>query len=372
MPQDLNDSSPTSLAHIVGQKAVVNQLIVALSACFEDHKRLDDCLLVGGPGLGKSQIAAVLGHELATTTHEALGQSLKSTADLNALLLAAGDGEIVFIDECHELSKVHQTALYLALDKRKILVRGGNSFQSLPLAEFTLLLGSTDEYCLLQPLRDRMRLVLRFDFYTPEELTKIVKHRAKSLQWHLEESLPPLIAQRARGTPRLALRLLQACYRVSRAEGMEHLTVDHLSRACELEHLDALGLGLLEQRYLKSLAEGTNRLNVLASVLGLPARTLAAVTEPFLIRAGLVVKDDGGRRQLASTAAFAKSLAVISSCFGCTWMFTTTSTNTASCGHTGYIPSSRAAACRASVSSAKMPTISSSCSPPRACCMSRS
>ena len=298
MPHDLNDASPTSLNHIIGQTTVVNQLRVALDACFEDHRRLDDALLCGGPGLGKSQIASVIGHELATTIHEALGQSLKSTSDLNALLLGAGDGEIIFIDECHELPKIHQTALYLALDKRKILVRGGKSFYSLPLANFSLLLGTTDEFCLLQPLRDRMRLLLRFEFYTVEELVKIVTHRAKALRWHLDESLPPLIAQRGRGTPRLALRLLQACHRVSRAGGQEQITADHLRQACELERLDDLGLGPLEQRYLKCVAEGATRLNVLGSVLGLPTRTLSSVTEPFLLRAGLVAKDDSGRRQL--------------------------------------------------------------------------
>ena len=113
MPHDLNDFAPSSLNHIIGQTTVVSQLRVALDAAFEDGKRLDDALLVGPPGLGKSQIAAVLGHELAVTTHEALGQSIKSAADLNALLLGAADQEVVFIDEVHELAKVYQTALYL-------------------------------------------------------------------------------------------------------------------------------------------------------------------------------------------------------------------------------------------------------------------
>ena len=307
MSQDLNDAAPSSLSHIIGQKMVVNQLRVALDACFEDHRRLDDALLVGPPGLGKSQIAAVLGHELAVTTHEALGQSIKSASDLNALLLGAGDKEIVFLDEVHELPKVYQTALYLALDKRKILVKGGNSFNSIPLAEFTLLLGSTDEHCLLQPLRDRMKLLLRFEFYTNEDLAKIVQHRAYALTWHLDESLPPLISMRARGTPRLALRLLQACWRVCRAEGQDRITPDHLRKACNLEGLDDLGLGPLERKYLGALAEGASRLNVLGSVLGLPTRTLAVVTEPFVLRAGLIVKDDSGRRHL--TAAGREHLA---------------------------------------------------------------
>ena len=169
MPHDLNDSAPTSLSHIIGQQGVTNQLRVALDAAFEDHRRLDDALLVGPPGLGKTQIAAVLGHELAVKTHEALGQSIKNASDLNALLLGARDKEIIFIDEVHELPKIFQTSLYLALDKRKIVVKGGRSFQFIPLAEFTLLLGTTDEYLLLQPLRDRMRLLLLFEFYTDED-----------------------------------------------------------------------------------------------------------------------------------------------------------------------------------------------------------
>jgi Holliday junction DNA helicase RuvB len=300
MPHDLNDTSPSSLSHIIGQQGVTNQLRVALDAAFEDHRRLDDALLVGPPGLGKSQVAAVLGHELATTTHEALGQSIKNASDLNALLLAAKDKEIVFVDEVHELPKLHQTALYLALDKRQIVVNNGRSFQSIPLAQFTLLLGTTDEYSLLQPLRDRMRLLLRFDFYTDQELTKIVQHRAKSLQWQMDDLLPPLIAERARGTPRLALRLLQACRRVCRAEGKTTLTIHHLRTACELEHLDELGLGPMERKYLLALAEGATRLNVIASMLGLPARTLSMVVEPFLLRAGLIYKDDDGRRQMTA------------------------------------------------------------------------
>ncbi len=300
MPHDLNDSAPTSLSHIVGQQGVVDQLRVALDASFEDHRRLDDALFVGPPGLGKSQIASVLGMELATTCHEALGQSIKNSADLNALLLAAKDKEIVFIDEVHELPKLHQTALYLALDKRQIIVNNGRSFQPLPLAEFTLLLGTTDEYSLLQPLRDRMRLLLRFEFYTVEELTKIVVHRAKSLKWEMDVSLPPLIAERARGTPRLALRLLQASRRVCRAEGQTTLTIHHLRTACQLEGLDELGLGPTERKYLRAISEGATRLNVIASMLGLPARTLSMVTEPFLLRAGLIYKDDDGRRQMTA------------------------------------------------------------------------
>ncbi len=300
MSKDIHDAAPSSLSHIVGQRSVVDQLRVALDASFEDQKRLDDCLLVGPPGLGKTQIASVVARELATKCHEALGQSITCPADLNALLLAAKDNELVFIDEAHELQKLFQTSIYLALDKRKVSVISSRSIQSIPLANFSLILGTTDEFSLLAPLRDRMRLVLRFQFYQVEDLTQIIVHRAKAVQWEIDNSVPVLIAQRARGTPRLALRLLQACRRVCCAEGEHIITVEHLRKACALEGLDDQGLGPTEQQYLKILAEGASRLNVVASMLGLPSRTLAEVTEPFLLRAGYILKDDAGRRQLTA------------------------------------------------------------------------
>lgn len=297
---EVNDFAPTSLSHIVGQKSVVEQVRVALDAAFEDGKKMDSCLMVGPPGCGKSALAHVIAAEMATDFHEVLGQSVATVADLNALLLGAKDKSIVHIDEAHELRKEFQTTLYLAIDQRKLLLSGGKSIQSLPIADFTLLLSTTDEYCLLQPLRDRMRLLLRFEFYSPEELTTVLRHRAKCLHWQVDEDVPPLIAQRARGTPRLALRLLQACYRVARSLGEEQITNQHLSRACVLEQIDELGLGPVEQQYVAILADGPKRLNVISSMLGLPNRTISGVTEPFLIRIGLMMKDDQGRRQLTA------------------------------------------------------------------------
>ena len=170
----------------------------------------------------------------------------------------------------------------------------------IPIANFTLLLSTTDEFCLLQPLRDRQRLVLRFQFYSEEELTKVLLHRSRSLGWDLYEEILPLIAQRSRGTPRLALRLLQSCRRVCRAEGEDEITVDHLRRACALEQIDDLGIGPTEQQYLRLLSVRPMRLNVIASMLGLPTRTVSQVQEPFLIRARLIVKDDQGRRTLTT------------------------------------------------------------------------
>src|SRR4051812_7252838 len=282
-PLENASEGPTSLSHLIGQRQVIRQVEVALDAAQMDARRFDHAMLVGPPGLGKRAIAQVIACEMAGGFYETLGQSLKSPSDMNALLLGAKDRDVVFIDEAHELRKEFQTALYLALDKRAIFVRGNRGTpQGIPIADFTLLLATTDEYCLLQPLRDRMKLLLRYEFYSVEELVGVLQHRARSWQWNADGAVLLVIAERSRGTPRLALRLLQSCHRVCRSIGETEITTEHLSKACELEQIDRMGLGPTEQSYLRVLAEGPTRLNVIASLLGLPPRTVSQVTEAFL------------------------------------------------------------------------------------------
>lgn len=298
---DINDIRPTSISHIIGQKHVRDVVALGLDYAHQEGRKFDHAMMVGPPGLGKTALSQIIAQEMATEFIELLGQSFGSVADLNAVLLSATPRSIVFIDEVHEMNKSLQTTLYLALDQRKILIPGGKNGSapmSIPIQDFTLLLATTDEYQLLQPLRDRMKLTLRFSFYSVDELTQIVANRSRGLGWNVVEEVFPAIANKGRGTPRLALRLLESAHRVCRAEGEHVITVKHLERACGLEQIDSMGLGPTEQKYLTVIADNSTRLNVIASLLGLPTRTVSEVTEPYLQRAGLIVKDDQGRRQL--------------------------------------------------------------------------
>ena len=298
--KEINDVAPSSLSHVAceSNRGVIEQCRVAIDAAFEDDRRLDDILLTGPPGVGKSSLGFVLSQEMAVPFHEVLGQNLRSPADLNNLLLSCESKAICLIDEIHESPPSIQTALYMALDKRQIMVRGGSSIQALPIADFTLVAATTEPYQILEPLRQRAKLHLELSFLSEKDLILVVERRCRGLSWDIEPQVLPEIARRARGVPRLALRLTASARRVARADGRTLITLADLQRACHLEQLDALGLGPLEQKYLRLLVAGPRRVNLIASALGVPAKTLTSVTEPFLIRAGLVDKDDASRRVL--------------------------------------------------------------------------
>ncbi len=299
---DINDVAVKSINGLIGQTNAVEQVKVALDASHQDGDKFPHSLLVGPAGCGKSQTATVIASEMASDFTEVLGQSVRTAADLNALLLSAKDKSIIHIDEAHLLQKHCQTALFLCLDRRVIIIgqKNGKEPQTIPLNDFTVLLSTTDEYLLLQPLRDRCKLVLRMEYYSQDEIAKLISMRAKMLCWRIHPAVIPAIAQRARQTPRIGLRLLQSCRRVCRSLGDTEITIEHLNKACELEKLDSLGLDVNQQQYLQILLGGDSKLNVISSRIGLPSKTISDVVEPFLIRSELVAKDEKSGRVLTA------------------------------------------------------------------------
>lgn len=290
---------PPTINHYVGQEQVVARFKVALEATWADGGALPHMLMVGPPGTGKTLLANLAGKEMGVVVHERLSQVISSMGAMNGLLLQAGEKEIVFLDEIHELLPDTQTVLYRAMEGGKVSVRGrSESTVTMPLKPLTIIGATTDEYRLLSPLRDRFKLILPFSFYDTEALTTIVSQRAQLMGIRVAPSIPRETAARSRGTPRLAIRLLEACHRYARSVGDDDVTQQHFDRTVALEGIDELGLGPDEQRYLQYLAQSHGkpvRLTTLAAALGIHRRTLQEVIEPFLLREQLVERHTQGR-----------------------------------------------------------------------------
>jgi Holliday junction DNA helicase RuvB len=297
-PKDLRDVQPSSFRHIIGQRHVTEALQIAVDASFQEGKRLDETLLCGPPGLGKSALVSVCAQELAAPFTEILSQAITNAAELNAALLGATEG-ILFLDEIHLLSPQLQHVLLLVLDKRRIFLSGGKSVQSIPVNDFTLVGATTDPDGLILPLVDRFRIILHLDYYSLDELAQVVRQRCHALGWEYDGNLPQEIAQRGRQTPRIALRLLQSARRVAVAEGAGDITVAHLEKSCSIERISDLGLDNMQQKYLRLLGPSGQRLNVLASMLGVSTKVVQKTIEPHLLRSALIFKTDTGLRQLS-------------------------------------------------------------------------
>ena len=310
MPQtvlsDINDGAPPTLNHIVGQRRAIEQLRISLEAYFADRGAAHTAtpahphvLLVGPAGVGKSLLSQVIARELGGGLYQDLAQNLMNVGHLQGLMILIEDGDCAFVDELHEMSPIVQTTLYRCLEDRTLF------FPATPFSEgstvkippFTFLGATTHEFALAKPLRDRFKLILRLEHYAENELAEILNQRTRRLNWPTDQSVLRGIAQRGRGTPRLALRLLEATRRTARSEGADTITTEHFSRTIEVEGIDQLGLDPLEQQYLSILAEASQpiRLNVLATRLGLPRQTIERVIESDLIRLGLVTKSEAGR-----------------------------------------------------------------------------
>jgi Holliday junction DNA helicase RuvB len=295
---EVNDVQPTSLKHLESksQKSVLEMVSVWLEVCFIDQVKFPNCLMTGPAGTGKTSLCEVIASELQVPIQITLGHTLRTPADLNAVLLKATDRSIVAVDEADLMPVPVQTALMVAISSGRIFLPAGGSVQSLPLANMTFLLATTEEWGLLGPATQRFN-TLRFSYYCEEDLRNIVAVRARSLGWGIADEAVSPIAERSRGTPRIALKILQASRSVCRAEGEDTISLAHLNRASRLMGLDVRGLNketdLAYMRLLQDSHDGT-QLSVLASRLGIPTKTVTTVIEPFLLREGLIEK--GGKQ----------------------------------------------------------------------------
>lgn len=289
----------STLDHVIGQTRAVTVLRTAIDAYFHDRRSAVEeqafphLLMTGPAGTGKTLLSETVARECACTLHTELAQNLKTPEHIHGAAMMLEPGDIWFVDEIHELPPAAQVALYRALEERKLFL-GKKHVVKLP--PFCLIGATTDEHLLTRSMRERFRIHLRLTHYTVEETARLIQQRANKLGWHVEEDAVTQLAAKSRGTPRLAIRILESAKRTASAEGVDRITVSHVQRMCEVEEIDFLGLDAIEQRYLKILREGEGpvRLNVIATQMGLPRQSIEMFESDFL-RLGLICKSEKGR-----------------------------------------------------------------------------
>jgi len=296
---EVNDCRPQIIEHFIGQKSIVQRVRIALNSAWNQGTKLPHMLMQESPGLGKTELSHILAKEMGCELHEQLAQNIKDPKDLHAFLLTPKNREVILFDEIHELPAIAQTTLYRAMENQQIFLecKRGKKSRPLKIANFTILGATTDPHKLLQPLRDRFKLILDYQFYTVQELEAMLRTRVQQLQWIVEDSVFALIAQRGKGVPRITLRLLESVKMLASSMNEEVIRQDHFHRTCEIESIDPKGLTGNEVRYMEILYEndGSARLNVIASRLGLHPKHVSTIIEQFLIRTGLVTKNNSIR-----------------------------------------------------------------------------
>ncbi len=301
---------PKRLDEYVGQAKVREQLQIFISAAKMRGEALDHVLLFGPPGLGKTTLSHIIAHELGVNLRQTSGPVLEKPKDLAALLTNLEKNDVLFIDEIHRLSPVVEEILYPALEDYKIdiMIGEGPAARSIKidLQPFTLIGATTRAGMLTNPLRDRFGIVSRLEFYSAEELALIVKRSAGLLNVPTDDVGGFEIARRARGTPRIANRLLRRVRDFCDVKGDGSITLDIANRALSMLDVDPLGFDVMDRKLLEAVIQrfdgGPVGLDNIAASIGEERETIEDVIEPYLIQQGYLQRTPRGR--IATLAAY--------------------------------------------------------------------
>ena len=301
---------PKLLDDYVGQAKVREQLEIFIGAAKMRGEPLDHVLLFGPPGLGKTTLSHIIAAELGVNLRQTSGPVLEKPKDLAALLTNLEKNDVLFIDEIHRLSPVVEEILYPALEDYQIdiMIGEGPAARSikLDLQPFTLVGATTRAGMLTNPLRDRFGIVSRLEFYTAEELGRIVKRSAALLKAPMDAAGGEEIAKRSRGTPRIANRLLRRVRDYADVKGVGHITHDIAKRALAMLDVDPEGFDLMDRKLLEAVIHrfdgGPVGLDNIAASIGEERDTIEDVIEPYLIQQGFLQRTPRGR--IATLAAY--------------------------------------------------------------------
>ena len=294
---------PKTLQEFVGQKRVANQLDLLLSAARNRNSPADHVLLSGPPGLGKTTLAMIIASEMNAPIRITSGPAIQHAGDLASILSSLVEGEILFLDEIHRMSRPAEELLYLAMEDFRVdvIVGKGAGATAIPLElpHFTLVGATTRAGLLPSPLRDRFGFTAQLDFYENAELSVIVKRSASLMGIEIGEEAITELGSRSRGTPRVANRLLRRVRDYAQVHSNGKVGIKEARAALEMYEVDEKGLDRLDRSVLTALIERFNGgpvgLSTLAIAVGEETETVEAVAEPFLVRNGFMARTSRGR-----------------------------------------------------------------------------